>query len=212
MNSQTITIPNFSMYTLSVHRNQLILTPKPSIQNIIYLNDKDFLDLNFAGAKLIFCTILTEEGLVISSHRKHFMTVLLDVWKSMGTEQVMKYGGLGVERSFQKQRFARWVPELDISYHHRSIRTVIHELVKMTRLNNYSMEIQVQLKNKMVIHYNHNIIDDYYSVNRAQFTNFETPVETTQETEIQTYIPESENFVSVIQDGPPTKKIKEEKN
>ena len=128
-----------------------ISTSNSSIENNIaqqMRNKKEFLKSNFTYSKIQTYWIKNTSGEIISSGRKHYMPIVVDIWKTMNVDKIINYTTLQVSRT--KSKSERWISEISLSYKSTKVQKVIHEIINMVQLNGYNLDIEILLKNGQV--------------------------------------------------------------
>lgn len=138
--SNTIRIPNIQNYNLEIVNSVLILTPK-----ISYIDEKNLEEIDLSGSKIIKCTV--NENNIIISNKLKYMTILVDIYKKMPIQKILQNTNLNM--SLQDQNGINgynWREELKLSIQGVDSNKAMRELIKMLKLNNYSLDMDIQLK------------------------------------------------------------------
>lgn len=159
--SDTIRISNIDRYTMQVIEGSLVLTLK-EVDNTFdttvvepRLSEEDFLKTNFRSSKIVSCVIKNKNGDIISEDNKNYRSVLVDVWACMPLTLFMLNTTFNLR--FIKEECIidgfRWCPELRCSFQNKDSEGTIIEILNMVRLNEFTIDLTIKLKNGEEVNY-----------------------------------------------------------
>ena len=142
------TIDNDSTIEYTEQNNALIIHSNKSN----YITEEELLNTDLAYSKIKKSEIINN-GNVISNKTK-YTSLLINIWKSMNIEDVKentkfnyKLGNQNGERGFD------YYPDLGISIQLKDSNNTMKEIIHMVKLNNYNMDISIELRNKKIINF-----------------------------------------------------------
>jgi hypothetical protein len=115
-------------------------------------NDLRFFDENdFRFSKILSCTVTSSCGKTISTSTK-YMSLLIDIWKSMDINDVLDNTSFNIKRSNEKgRRGYNWHQCLNISVQSREAKCTLKEIMFMIYHNKYNLDMTIVLKNQKEI-------------------------------------------------------------
>jgi ferredoxin-fold anticodon binding domain-containing protein len=141
-----IRIPNIDNYHQAIINNELVLTP---IYNYITLDE--LLDKNLTNSKINYCIITDADAdnEVISNSIK-YSKILIDIYKYLPASFNIKLTNENGNRGYT------WYSEINMSVQGKDSNGTFKEIIKMINLNNYKIDIEIELSNGESINYKNN--------------------------------------------------------
>lgn len=143
-----IEIDNIENYTYQIKNNKKILYPKDK-----YLTYEELLISNIIKSKIIKCNITNKKFECISSNKKKYATVLLDIWKTMPIQKIIQNTTFNIKLTNENTKGYRWIDELKYSFQSKDARGTLKEIIHMCNINCYNIEIEIQLENEDIINF-----------------------------------------------------------
>ena len=135
-----IRIPNINNYRQSIFNNELILTP---IYN--YISIDVLLDLNLTNSKINYCIITDIDEKIISNSNKYFR-ILIDIYKSLSASFILQNTTFNIKLTNEDgNKGYKWCPEINMSVQRKDSNGTLKEIIKMITLNNYKIDIEIEL-------------------------------------------------------------------
>ena len=142
-----IRIPNISKYTQEIINDELILTPKK-----IYIEEEDLNKLCLKSSKINNCTVIYNVDII--SNKKRYRSILNDIWKSMPTQKILQNTTFNCKLTDEKGLNGyNWNKDLNMSIQSKNSNSTMIEITKMVKLNRYSMDISITLKEGKTIYF-----------------------------------------------------------
>jgi hypothetical protein len=139
-----IVIVNINLYTMSFKDNSLILTP--NFQTVTEAPP------SLRGAKVMECQVRDSQGdIIVSQERKHFQSILTDIWKSMPVQKVFQNTTFNMKVGEHKGY--TFVEEMNMSFQSRDINRTWKEILNMIHLTKYDFSIRIKLVDGKVFEY-----------------------------------------------------------
>jgi len=143
-----IRIPNINNYHQAIINNELILT---RIYN--YISIDELLDSNLSNSKINYCIITDIDGEIISNTNKYFR-ILIDIYKSLSASFILQNTTFNIKLTNENgNKGYRWCPEINMSVQGKDANDTLKEIIKMINLNNYKIDIEIELLNGTKINY-----------------------------------------------------------
>jgi len=143
-----VRIPNISKYTQEIINDELILIPKKT-----YVDESDLKNICLTSSKINECVVKNNENII--STQKRYRSILNDIWKTMPAQKILQNTTFNIKLTDEKGfKGYDWNDDLKMSIQGRETNLVIIELINMIKLNNYSLEISITLKEGEVIYFN----------------------------------------------------------
>ena len=129
------------------------------INNYITLNE--LLDKNLTKSKIIYCIITdtNANNKVISNSNKYYKynRILIDIYKNLPTSFILENTTYNIKLiNENRDRSYRWYSEINMSFQLKNANLTFKEIIKMINLNNYKIDIGIELSNKEKIYYKNN--------------------------------------------------------
>ena len=148
-----IRIPNIDNYHQAIINNELVLTP---IYNYITLDE--LLDKNLTNSKINYCIITdtNTDNEVISNSIK-YSKILIDIYKYLPASFILQNTTFNIKLTNENgNRGYTWYSEINMSVQGKDSNGTFKEIIKMINLNNYKIDIEIELSNDESINYKNN--------------------------------------------------------
>ena len=148
-----IRIPNINNYHQAIINNELVLTP---IYNYITLDE--LLDKNLTNSKINYCIITdtNTDNEVISNSIK-YSKILIDIYKYLPASFILQNTTFNIKLTNENgNRGYTWYSEINMSVQGKDSNGTFKEIIKMINLNNYKIDIGIELSNGEKINYKNN--------------------------------------------------------
>ena len=148
-----IRIPNINNYQQLIINNELVLTP---IYNYITLDE--LLDKNLTNSKINYCIITdtNTDNEVISNSIK-YIKILIDIYKYLPASFILQNTTFNIKLTNENgNRGYTWYSEINMSVQRKEANLTFKEIIKMINLNNYKIDIEIELSNGEKINYKTN--------------------------------------------------------
>ena len=146
-----IRIPNIENYTQEIIDGELILTPKKN-----YITEEEFNRTILLSSKILSCIVKNGEEII--SNKTKYQAILTDIWKSMPTQKIVQTTSFNMKLTNEKGiNGYKWSSELKMSIQRKDANHTMKEVIKMIKLNNYSIEISILLNTGKTINYKFNL-------------------------------------------------------
>ena len=149
--SEKICIRNIENYIQEIINGDLILTPRNLITN--YITEQELYDLNIANSKIKNC-VIKKDKTCISNNRNSYRSVLIDVWKIMSSEEILKNTTFNFKRNDNNgKKGYNWCSEIKMAFQSKDAKNTLVEIIKMIKLNKLSIELSIKLSTDKTIHF-----------------------------------------------------------
>ena len=148
-----IRIPNINNYHQAIINNELVLTP---IYNYITLDE--LLNKNLTNSKINYCIITdtNTDNEVISNSIK-YSKILIDIYKYLPASFILQNTTFNIKLTNENgNRGYIWYSEINMSVQHKEANLTFKEIIKIINLNNYKIDIGIELSNGEKINYKNN--------------------------------------------------------
>jgi len=143
-----------SDYDIFTENGLIQLIPK-----IKYLSDQEFEKIylsklnNLSKSNITKCDI-RDDLIIISQGKTKYRRILIDVWKSMEKKVILDKSKYNFKHTDEKgERGYTWSQELGMSFRDKDSNGTMKEIINMVKLNNFTIDIEIQLENKEKIYY-----------------------------------------------------------
>ena len=146
--TEIIRIPNIENYIQEIINGELILTPKEG-----YITEDEINKPIFTSSKIINCIVKNEKEII--SVKTSYQSILNDIWGSMPTQKILQNTTFNMKLTNENGLNGyNWHPKLNLSIQGKTSNMCMKEILNMIRLNNYSMNITIQLQTGKIIRFN----------------------------------------------------------
>ena len=143
-----IRIPNINNYQQEIINNELVLTP---IYNYITLHE--LLYKNLTNSKINYCIITDTDNEIISNSIK-YNRILIDIYKYLPASFILQNTTFNIKLTNENgNRGYIWYSEINMSVQGKDSNGTFKEIIKMINLNNYKIDIGIELSNGEKINY-----------------------------------------------------------
>ena len=149
--TEIIRIPNIEKYTQEIINGELILTPKEN-----YITE-DQLNRSILNSSKIL-NYIVKNGEEIILNKTKYRSILTDIWKSIPTQKILQTTTFNMKLTDEDGIDGyKWSPELKMSIQNKDAKYTMKELINMIKVNNYSIQISIQLEIGQTINYKFNL-------------------------------------------------------
>ena len=148
-----IRIPNINNYHQAIINNELVLTPKYN-----YITLDELLDKNLTNSKINYCIITDADAdnEVISNSIK-YSKILIDIYKYLPASFILQNTTFNIKLTNENgNRGYTWYSEINMSVQGKDSNGTFKEIIKIINLNNYKIDIGIELSNGEKINYKNN--------------------------------------------------------
>lgn len=138
-----IKIPNISNYIMEIVDDTLILTSK-----IKYITESDMNRICLLESIVLNCKINDEEV-----DRLKYKSILVSIYKQMTINKILQHTEINMKLIETNEDGYTWYKDLKLSIQHRDSNLTFKEIIRMIKLNEMKIEIEIQLKNKEIIYF-----------------------------------------------------------
>lgn len=162
--TEIICIPNIKNYIQEIINDELILTPRENyIQDIMdgklllitpkkYITEDELNKSILKSSKILNCIVKNGEEII--SNKTKYRSILTDVWKSMPTQKILQTTTFNIKLTNENGIDGYiWSPELKLSIQNKETKYTMKELLNMIKVNNYSIQISIQLVTGQIINF-----------------------------------------------------------
>ena len=148
--NKIIEIENISSYIQKIDNinNTLILIPK-NIKKYISLNDISKFDLT--NSKIKKCEVYNKDNIITNKNK--YQQILTDIWITMLIQNIIQNTTFNFKLSHENTLGYRYISKLSASFQGKDANKTMYEIINMIKLNNYSINISIELENKNIIYF-----------------------------------------------------------
>jgi len=138
-----IRISNINNYKLELINNELILT---LILN--YISESDLLSIDLRHSQIKYCIIKDKDNNILlnNSNVISYLRNLIDLYRNTSFN-------ISLQKEDDKNKGYVWYPEIRLSIQGKDARGTIREIINMVRINEYKIDISINLSNGEIIYY-----------------------------------------------------------
>jgi hypothetical protein len=138
-----IRISNINNYKLELINNELILTP---ILN--YISESDLLSIDLRHSQINYCIIKDKDNNILlnNSNVISYLRNLIDLYRNTSFN-------ISLQKEDGGNKGYVWYPEIRLSIQGKDARGTIREIINMVRINEYKIDISINLSNGEIIYY-----------------------------------------------------------
>lgn len=144
--TDVIRIPNIEHYSMEIIEGVLICTPKKRT-----ITEDDLCKISFTSSSILDCTVRQRDKLI--SNKKKYMSVLLDIWKSMPTTRILHKTTFNMKTTNENMNGYKWRPEIQLSVQGKDANQTMKEIIHMVNINHYGIDISIKTHTGEIIHY-----------------------------------------------------------
>ncbi len=138
-----IKIPNISNYIMEIVDDTLILTSK-----LNYITESDMNKICLLDSFVLSCKINEEEV-----DRLRYKSILLYIYKKMTANLILQNTEMNIKLIETNENGYTWYKDLGMSIQGKDANLTFKEILRMIKLNQMKLEIEIQLKNKEIIRF-----------------------------------------------------------
>lgn len=145
---EVIRIPNIDKYMQEIINGELILTPQKQ-----YITEDELNITEIRGSKIEEC-IIKKKGENISTNRKSFRSVLIDIWKIMSAQKILQNTTFCLKLTDEngKKGFT-WCGDINMSFQNKDALGTLKEIIHMVKVNKLTIHLSIKLKTQRIVHF-----------------------------------------------------------
>ena len=145
--SEIICIPNIADYSQEVINGNLILTPKKQ-----YMTENELNMTQITHSTIKECIIKKEEAII--STNTSYRSVLVDIWKSMPTQQILQTTTFNFKLTKEiGEKGYKWCDDIHMSFQNKDATGTLKEIVNMVKVNKLTIELSIKLETGRIVHF-----------------------------------------------------------
>ncbi len=138
-----IKIPNISNYIMEIVDDTLILTSK-----LNYITESDINRICLLDSMILRCKIDDKEV-----DRLKYKSILLYIYKQMPANLILQNTEMNIKLIETNENGYTWYKDIHMSIQGKDSNLTFKEIIRMIKLNEMKLEIEIELKNKEIIHF-----------------------------------------------------------
>ncbi len=138
-----IKIPHISNYIMEIVDDTLILTSK-----LNYITESDMNKICLMDSIVLGCKINDEEV-----DRLKYKSILIYIYKKMTANLILQNTEMNIKLIETNENGYTWYKDLGMSIQGKDSNLTFKEILRMIKINQMKLEIEIQLKNKEIIHF-----------------------------------------------------------
>jgi hypothetical protein len=138
-----IKIPNISNYIMEIVEDTLILTSK-----LNYITESDINRICLLDSMILSCKLNQEEV-----SRLKYKSILIHIYKQMTANMILQHTEMNIKLTETNENGYVWYKDLNMSIQGKDSNLTFKEILRMVKLNEMKLEIEIQLKNKEIIYF-----------------------------------------------------------
>jgi hypothetical protein len=162
LNANTIVIPRIHEYTQRVVHTSLVLDrivprtvvkknptllPKP-MPTICYLDETELFQYNFTGSKIVWCKLNDD---LYETPKYAFIIKILCQMMTLYARWQYTYYTRNIKAGVINERGFKYNKKLRVSFRGVDANHALHEIINITKLMNYKIELEILLKTGEII-------------------------------------------------------------
>jgi len=145
--TEIIRIPNIENYTQEIINGELILTPKQR-----YISEDELNNTQIKNSSIVKCLIKKEKEII--SINTSYRSVLIDIWKSMPTQQILQTTTFNFKLTCENgEKGYKWCPDINMSFQNKDANGTLKEILKMIKVNKMFIHLSIKLETDKMIHF-----------------------------------------------------------
>ena len=142
-----IRIPNIANFTKEIIDGDLVLTPQKQ-----YMTENELNMTQITHSKIEKCTI--KKGEEIISTKTSYRSVLIDVWKYMPTQKILKKTTFNLKLTDEDgEKGYCWCDDIRMSFQSKDSTGTLKEIVNMVKVNKMSIDVSIKLDTGRIVHF-----------------------------------------------------------
>ena len=142
---ETCTIINFKKKFQENINDDLLLTPKKK-----YITENELNKIDFTFSKIKMCIVKNKE-IIISNHT-NYNHIFCDILDTM-TKEIILEKLCYTKESDKKKEGYYWSSKHKIEWRGKDASSALKEILKIIKINEYSIELSIKLKNDEIINF-----------------------------------------------------------
>jgi hypothetical protein len=138
-----IKIPHISNYIMEIVDDTLILTSK-----LNYITESDINRICLLDSIILSCKINDKEV-----DRLKYKSILIHIYKQMPANLILQNTEMNIKLIETNENGYVWYKDLNMSIQGKDSNLSFKEILRMIKLNQMKLEIEIELKNKEIIHF-----------------------------------------------------------
>ena len=132
-------------YNLEIINGEIILTPKEC-----FVSEDEVNRTTLISSKILNCVVKNGEEII--SDKTGYQTILNDIWYSMPTQKILQTTTFNMKLTNENGlKGYTWHPKLNLSVQGKCANKCMKEIINMIHINNYSINITIQLERDKII-------------------------------------------------------------
>ena len=119
--------------------------------NIEYLSKDEILEKDLSKSSIINCKVIN--NFINISNKKKYISILRDIWKTMGQQQILDNSTFNLSREQIYTRGFTWNNDIRLSYRSRDSKLTLKEIIQMTEVKNYGLKLNIKLNTGEIIYF-----------------------------------------------------------
>ncbi len=145
---EVIRIPNIDKYMQEIINGELILTPKKQ-----YITEDELKKTEIKGSKIEDCIIKKKEE-NISTSRKSFRSVLINIWKIMSAQKIKDNTTFRLKHTDENgKKGYTWCGDINMSFQNKDAEGTLKEIIHMVKVNKLTIQLSIKLKTQRIVHF-----------------------------------------------------------
>ena len=145
--SEIIRIPNIENYNQEIINGELILTPKK-----VYISEDALNNTDIRFSNILEC-IIKKGDEVISSNRKKYRPILIDVWKHMSIRRILQTTTFNCKLTNESIDGYNWCPDINMSFQSKDAKNTLKEIIEMVKENELNINLSIKLQTGNIIYF-----------------------------------------------------------
>ena len=98
------------------------------------------------------CIIKKEEAIL--STNTSYRSVLVDIWKSMPTQQILQTTTFNFKLTNEiGEKGYKWCDDIGMSFQNKDTRGTLKEILNMVKVNKFTIELSIKLETGRIVHF-----------------------------------------------------------
>ena len=145
--SEIIRIPNIENYNQEIINGELILTPKK-----VYISEDALNNTDIRFSNILEC-IIKKGDEVISSNRKKYRPILIDVWRHIPTRRILQTTTFNFKLTNESIDGYNWCPDINMSFQSKDAKNTLKEIIEMVKENELNINLSIKLQTGNIIYF-----------------------------------------------------------
>ena len=145
--SEVIRVINIDKYTQEIINGELILTPKKQ-----YITENELKLTKITHSNIEECLIKKDDEII--STKKKYRSALVDIWKYMPAQKILQTSTFNFKLTNENgEKGYKWCDDIHMSYQNKNAKGTLMEIIKMVKVNKFTLNLSIQLKTSQIIHF-----------------------------------------------------------